>query len=116
MLILFENINNKQFFPSVQCVRVFYQKNDSTRKNKYQSVIFSGTLDGSHPKGDPNLISPKNVRLSVSVRESKTTVGIAAQRSKGRRRITWVGVRPAGARERGHTSGHASRREINGDR
>jgi len=39
-------------------------KNDS-RKNKYQSVIFSGTLDGSTgpvQKGDPNLISPKTLK------------------------------------------------------
>lgn len=101
-------------------------KNNS-RRNKYRSIIFSGSLDGSAglvEKGDPNLIYPEKTR-GEAFRGREGKQDDSARRSASRANDqrgddespwSWVGVRPAGARERGHTSGHASRREIDGDR
>lgn len=90
----FENIDRKFDPPFSTCASS--TKKRFEEKNKYQSVIFSGTLDGSarsRPKRRSKFNIPKKraTRLSVPVREKQddsAAVGIAAQRSKGRRRIT----------------------------
>lgn len=115
-------IDEKQFSPPLcaSSTKKSFEKKQISERN---FLRHGWRLDWSRPKRRSKFNIPKKraARLSVPVRESKTTERRSASRPNDQRGDDespwpWVGVRPAGARERGHTSGHASRREIDGDR